>query len=433
LALTKSASSDTEAVTISAAPSSGTHNQEAEIEEELTTYRNSIPQIAIKLAVTNRQAGIIIGKSGATISELQEQSRTRIKLSQSCHYYPGTTDRICLIQGSLANTKVAIELIFLKLYKLQVTEQVQQQSTPKDTSEEVQVKSDSETANELLESFLIKLLVPAASCGMIIGRSGYNLKKLKNDSGVSNIQLSQRGNDDISALTSERILTIAGPNFSSCVHCVYVILDDVATHPEIFRYTNKTTHYSQAMATDQQVYAQNEMTISSPAFDEPSILQPLHYPDEIYDASIPQAYTPYLQDAYASADSPFLHSQVMTEFGSLTLSSPASDMMSSVESLGGIFQGHSVGSPAGISRNFNCTCQIGIPEKMVGCIMGQGGKILMELQSQTMTRIHLSDRGEYFPGTDQRIVTISGPSEESIANVQYLIGERLSAYSPRNN
>lgn len=52
---------------------------------------------AIKILVTNNVAGSIIGKSGKTISEMQQQSQCRIKLSQARDYFPGTNDRVCLL------------------------------------------------------------------------------------------------------------------------------------------------------------------------------------------------------------------------------------------------------------------------------------------------------------------------------------------------
>ena len=74
---------------------------------------------AIKLLVSNNVAGSIIGRAGQTIMDLQTQSSARIKLSQTGDFYPGTQDRVCLVQGQLENVKTAVTLLVDRLYKLQ--------------------------------------------------------------------------------------------------------------------------------------------------------------------------------------------------------------------------------------------------------------------------------------------------------------------------
>ena len=76
--------------------------------------------LTFKLLVSNNMAGSIIGRAGETISELQEQSSSQIKLGQSGDYYPGTSERACLVHGSLNNVKKAATLLLQKLYDLQL-------------------------------------------------------------------------------------------------------------------------------------------------------------------------------------------------------------------------------------------------------------------------------------------------------------------------
>ena len=76
--------------------------------------------ITVKFLVSNNMAGSIIGRAGETISELQEQSSSRIKLGQSGDCYPGTSERACLVHGSLENVKKAATLLLQKLYDLQL-------------------------------------------------------------------------------------------------------------------------------------------------------------------------------------------------------------------------------------------------------------------------------------------------------------------------
>lgn len=51
---------------------------------------------------------------------------------------------------------------------------------------------------------------------------------------------------------------------------------------------------------------------------------------------------------------------------------------------------------------------VGVPDKMIGAILGRGGATIAELQSMSGARINVSQRDELMPGTDSRILTISG-------------------------
>mmetsp|Transcript_11514 Transcript_11514/g.17598 ORF Transcript_11514/g.17598 Transcript_11514/m.17598 type:complete len:127 (-) Transcript_11514:114-494(-) len=71
--------------------------------------------------------------------------------------------------------------------------------------------------------------------------------------------------------------------------------------------------------------------------------------------------------------------------------------------------------------------QMDAPDSMVGFILGRGGKVLNRIQSRTQTLIRLSQRGEFRPGTTNRIVTITGTTSESVEHAMDLINERLSS------
>lgn len=249
------------------------------------------------MLVSNNVAGSIIGRSGQSISELQAQSSSRIKLSQAGDFYPGTSDRVCLIQGDQAQVKAAISLIIKRIDELQKqAEQRGQQQLHRHEEEEDQdhgapstlndEKEDADAEDESLSlpSFIVRVLVPTPACGMIIGRGGSNIKNMAELSGVSSIRLSpkeygehlmqqgapphhhyhhsrhlhlqqhpqqrrQQHSDTpggAATVTNERIVTISGPSLSSVISCVDLIIDDIAAHPEIGRYANMTTSYSRA-------------------------------------------------------------------------------------------------------------------------------------------------------------------------------------------
>lgn len=259
------------------------------------------PIFSIKILVSNNVAGSIIGRSGSTISDLENQSASRIKLSQTGVYFPGTSDRVCLLQGTLQSVKSAAGLVLRKLFDLQFNAsssqhgrasekkmpdettgglnekdssqaniEVGQGDPNKEKKHEAKTNSPQENPKPPVVSFVLRILVPYSSCGMIIGRGGSSIKLLAKKSGVSSIHISpkdvdpakmsaQRGSFNSSAAssaavaaaimaTSERVITINSPSVDCSLNCVCLILDDFAANPDISRYINMTTSYANPTA-----------------------------------------------------------------------------------------------------------------------------------------------------------------------------------------
>ncbi|XP_062221474.1 protein BTR1-like isoform X2 [Phragmites australis] len=61
-----------------------------------------------------------------------------------------------------------------------------------------------------------------------------------------------------------------------------------------------------------------------------------------------------------------------------------------------------------------------------GCIIGKGGSTINEFQSQSGARIQLSRNNEFFPGTNDRIIMVSGLFDE-VMKAMELILEKLLA------
>ena len=119
-------------------------------------------KVIAKFLISNAAAGSIIGKGGATISEFQEQSSARIQLSRNSEFFPGTADRVLSVSGPVNQVLTALHLIVGK------------------------VKSEEAVADSLLSrdgrSTQLRLLVPAALCGTLIGKAGATIKSFHEDS-----------------------------------------------------------------------------------------------------------------------------------------------------------------------------------------------------------------------------------------------------------
>jgi len=106
------------------------HENSTQESKQPTVEENQSPEVAsfprsgsscLKLLVSNNVAGSIIGKSGETILKLQRECGCRIKLSQAHDFFPGTSDRVCLLQGdNIDSVKKAVALILKKVRDVRV-------------------------------------------------------------------------------------------------------------------------------------------------------------------------------------------------------------------------------------------------------------------------------------------------------------------------
>lgn len=499
-------------------PSSPAPVAPAPTEQELSqspdaAYNPSAYPSAIKLLVSNNVAGSIIGRAGQTISEMQTQSSARIKLSQTGDYYPGTQDRVCLVQGQLDSVKLAVRLLLERFYMLQEQQHSQHLTW--------QPKPD-EHPPPMGFDFVVRLLVPSSSCGMIIGKAGSNIKHMEDASGVSSVRLSPKEIPDpaspsggVASGTSERIVTLTGPTIETCLSCLNIILDGMLAHQEISRYTNMTTSYSRVVmqgsfggvpagpvpgrpllavpsgqspespiwesGSPYNQFGAAKRSSSSPDLAgqmlwdqrvQPRIPQenptssmarppPSREPMQPYNAAFAEGSHSYAHDMppmmsspargpHGSANPPPVylfppsHPNQMDQVSiSNSISAPDLLALQLQDSLrinvappsGGVDYTHFAPQlPQPTPPGF--TAQVLVPDTLIGSILGRGGRTLNELQMHSNTRIRISQRGEYVPGTRNRIVTIRGPTAHSVSLAQYLMSQRMvlpptAAYSPQ--
>jgi KH domain len=474
-------------------------------------YNNAAPYAsAIKLLVSNNVAGSIIGRAGQTISELQTQSSARIKLSQTGDYYPGTQDRVCLVQGNIENVKLAVQLLLERLHMLQ--EQQHSQHASWQSKQEEGVGLATKPMPQYDFNFVVRVLVPSSSCGMIIGKAGANIKHMEESSGVSSVRLSPKecadpGNPTAAIVsgTGERVVTLTGASLDCCVKCVSIIIDGMSANQEISRYTNMTTSYSRIIIPGtyapmappgrpmivvptptaewdaQGHYSQfsGKRSSSQPDLTQTTTMDAPRAPPRLppgspKTGSVSPAVAHqrdtmqhFSSSAFHDGSPPFgtdagsmmapspptttrgLHSNTgggpmylvptganaPVDHSAMSQSSSAPDLLalqfqdsvrvsnqstaSSHLDYSQFAPQHPQPTPPGF------TAQVLVPDTLVGSILGRGGRALNDLQMHSNTRIRISQRGEYMPGTRNRIVTIRGPTAHSVSLAQYLMSQRM--------
>lgn len=71
--------------------------------------------INLKMLVPSGAAGAIIGKGGEAIGHIQKETGSRIRMTKLNDFYPGTSERVCLITGSLESVRKVIYFIMDKI------------------------------------------------------------------------------------------------------------------------------------------------------------------------------------------------------------------------------------------------------------------------------------------------------------------------------
>ncbi|OQR76211.1 RNA-binding protein-like, partial [Tropilaelaps mercedesae] len=145
-----------------------------------------------KILVPAVAAGAIIGKGGETIAALQKECGARVKISKSNDFYPGTSERVCLITGSVEG--------IMRIHNF-VMDKIKEKPDP---NARIAIDFDHKQTAEREKQ--VKILVPNSTAGMIIGKGGSYIKQIKEESGAY-VQLSQKSRDHALA---ERSITVIG-------------------------------------------------------------------------------------------------------------------------------------------------------------------------------------------------------------------------------
>ncbi|XP_036393186.1 RNA-binding protein Nova-2 [Megalops cyprinoides] len=424
----------------------------------------------LKVLIPSYAAGSIIGKGGQTIVQLQKETGATIKLSKSKDFYPGTTERVCLIQGTVEALNGVHNFI---------AEKVREMPQSAQKTEPVSILQPQTTVNpDRIKQ--AKLIVPNSTAGLIIGKGGATVKAVMEQSGAW-VQLSQKP-EGINL--QERVVTISGepeqnrkaveiivqkiqedPQSSSCLNISYSnISGPVAnSNPTGSPYANSAEVMPAAAAaaaatassllgqaslagvgafpTTMSSFSGNDLlaitsalnTLASYGYNTNSLglgLNPAAASGVL--AAVAASANPaaaaaanllasYASDASTSAGHP------ATTLGGFTLGSlaAATGATNGYLSAASPLVASSLLATEKLTEGAKDVVEIAVPENLVGAILGKGGKTLVEYQELTGARIQISKKGEFIPGTRNRKVTITG-SPAATQAAQYLISQRIT-------
>jgi len=196
-------------------------------------------KVAIKFLVANSLAGGLIGTGGKCIKDLIEVSGARINISGANDFYPGSSDRVVLISGSVNTVAIAQTLVWEMLALLAKSGKAAQKEVvwnPKEAFEALGTNDDVVVS--------AKITIPAAAGGQILGKNGATIRSITEESGAK-ISMSSK---EEALFTQERIITLTG-EAGRCVKATDLILSKLAEQEEIPLFVNRGTTYTSPLDT----------------------------------------------------------------------------------------------------------------------------------------------------------------------------------------
>lgn len=173
-------------------------------------------QVVAKLLISNAAAGSVIGKAGQTIEQIQKNSGARVQLSRAGEFYPGTSERVLLLSGSLHSVLTAV---FLMLEKL-----------PREPSSPVGRGSGRGRED------VVKMAVSRKLCGAVIGQKGQTIRDFMQDSGAT---IRVQPLSELTPSDSERIISVLGSR-DRVLRAVALILNTLSADDKFNSYMDLT-------------------------------------------------------------------------------------------------------------------------------------------------------------------------------------------------
>lgn len=178
--------------------------------------------LAVKILIPSAAVGAIIGKGGEAMRNLKNDHNCRVQMSKSSETYPGTSERICLVKGRVQNVLGVIDVILQKI------REKCEGSTSSDAFDHKGVSRGNE----------VKIVMPNTSAGMVIGKSGANIKDIRETYGCQ-IQVFPKAGSAEAQSSLERIVTLAHEDHQQLIQATARVLEKVVADPHHTSEINK--------------------------------------------------------------------------------------------------------------------------------------------------------------------------------------------------
>ncbi|SPO28770.1 related to poly(rC)-binding protein 3 [Ustilago trichophora] len=341
--------------------------------------------LLVRALVSTKEAGIIIGKGGANVAELREQTGVKAGVSK---VVPGVHDRVLSVTGTLVGISDAFALIAKTILENPLNAPVQADGTP---------------AEATAQTTSVRLLISHNLMGTVIGRQGLKIKHIQDLSGARMV-----ASKEMLPQSTERVVEVQGS-----VEAIRVAIHEIA----------------KCLAEDWD-RSQNVVLYQPGQGEGPGILAAGGMGGLQQQGSRRQGGPAYLAGAMGNMN---LNSSNNTNNNNGAFqqqsqqsnrreggnNSRRTDPNAVVTPGGGLVAGATANSANAGEPNASApplvdaanlrTQNISIPSDMVGCIIGKGGSKITEIRRLSGSRISIAKVPH--DETGERMFTIQGTPE----------------------
>eukprot|EP00055_Hartaetosiga_balthica_P017907 m.124848 g.124848 ORF g.124848 m.124848 type:complete len:543 (-) comp9427_c0_seq1:773-2401(-) len=387
----------------------------------------------LKLLVSKKLCGSVIGRGGSTIKELQRDG-VMIRVSQNHECYPETNDRVIVLKGPSSLLPQTTVNVMNRAYE--------SNGISKDTNTIGSTPAHM-LATQMPSNGVAVLVIPTSSAGLVLGHGG---EKIRSMQAQFDCQMKLSRLNEVSAQFHERVLTITNnapvPPLEACKHVVELLIDN----PDVFEYDHtQGTYPVPSMPPMQEMYAAPLPPLQGmPQFGGPSFgrgeyggsdqRQDTYHPpgQQGYSPSMTQQRVqsgPYGSQSHGNM--PYGHQQsnffnpdhqrqqsfYQDQYGRQSSRAQPNATPSNGRSYFDSPREPSYTATPIRSSDGSVAYQLYVADSSVGLIVGRGGDFIRTIIQTSGAQVKISQKGEYKEGTHDRIVTISG----STSSIEYAI------------
>eukprot|EP00457_Paulinella_chromatophora_P005632 gb/GEZN01005649.1/.p1 GENE.gb/GEZN01005649.1/~~gb/GEZN01005649.1/.p1 ORF type:complete len:553 (-),score=82.33 gb/GEZN01005649.1/:77-1735(-) len=345
--------------------------------------------LEVRGLVSNKESGIIIGKGGANISKIRDDSFTFINILKND--FPSSPERVVKIKGDVHGVTQALQLI---------TSLLGQERPHKDA------EAMDQPGVKIGEKSQFKLLIHKQQAGAIIGKGGEVIKQMQEQTGCR-IQLS----NDVLDNSTDKSVTLSGSleSVHLAIQAIIPKLEESAIKPgmPVIPYMPGKAAAPQQDASA-GAYGQQQAYGAYGGYPG--------YGAGGYGAQA-AAYSPYGQAVTAYGYGQQAYGGYPAAYGQPVVASGGvgGGDASGYKGGGGYKGTRGAGAPEG-STPYN------IPTTSAGAVIGKGGSVISHIKAQSGTQITISDPDPKNP--NERTVNISGTTQ-GVETAIYLIKQRV--------
>nr|CAX70457.1 Heterogeneous nuclear ribonucleoprotein K [Schistosoma japonicum] len=364
--------------------------------------RGEGPKVELRFLISTKAAGVIIGKGGENIKKIREEYSVKVTIPDS-----NGPERVLVLDGDLGSI---IEIFRENLEKMQ---------------------------NNRDEGVDLRLLVHYSQAGCVIGRGGYKIKELREQSGLHTLKVYQM----LCPSSTDRVIQLVGDvgKVLNCLQSIAELLEGAP--PKGSRQNYDARNVDEFISLEYGGWGlgnqgsglnmiRGRSNVANTNYSQNNILTTGIFGGGAsgaagrnggQTASVNQALAGGLPHASAAA--------MLAATGGQTTggpnTGPTRDAAATAAAM--VAAGFMRGLPNRMAMSLltpTTSTQVSVSNKMIGAIMGRSGCRINQVRHESNADIKIS---KLEPGVEDRIITITGTPEQ-IQNAQFLLQMCVKRY-----